>query len=70
MGLNRLEVLQSSLYVMDELCDTLPREPRALMVSPFMRSILDHARESNINYTSERRLRLLTVFLDELVETP
>ena len=70
VGLNRREVLQSSLYVVGELCETLPREPRALMVSPFMRSVLDHARESNINYKSERHLRLLTVFLDELAETP
>ena len=70
LGLNRREVLQSSLYVADELCDTLPTKPLALMVSPFMRSVLDHARESALDYKSQRHLRLLRVFLDELAETP
>ena len=70
LGLNRLEVLQSSLYVAGELCGTLPRMPQALMVSPFMRSVLDHARESTLDYKCQRHLRLLTVFLDELAETP
>lgn len=68
LGLNRREVLQSSLYVADELCGTLPTKPQALMVSPFMRSLLDHARESSLDYKSQRHLRLLTVFLDELAE--
>jgi len=40
------------------------------MVSPFMRSVLDHARESTLDYKSQRYLRLLTVFLDELMGTP
>jgi len=70
VGLNRREVLQSSLYVAGELCGALPAKPQALMVSPFMRSVLDHARESNLDYTSQRHLRLLTVLLDELTETP
>lgn len=70
LGLNRREVLQSSLYVAGELCGTLPPKPQALMVSPFMRSVLDHARESILDYKSQRYLRLLTVFLDELAEAP
>ncbi len=70
VGLNRREVLQSSLYVAGELCGTLPTKPQALMVSPFMRSVLDHARESNLTFKNPRYLRLLTVFLDELAETP
>lgn len=70
VGLNRRKVLQSSLYVTGVLCGTLPQETRALMVSPFMRSILDHARERSNNYKSERYLRLLTVFLDELAQAP
>jgi AraC-like DNA-binding protein len=70
LGLNRREVLQSSLYVAGELCGALPQTPQALMVSPFMRSVLDHVRESSLDYNCERHLRLLTVFLDELVETP
>jgi AraC-like DNA-binding protein len=70
LGLNRREVLQSSLYVANELCGALPRQPQALMVSPFMRSVLNHARESALNYADKRHLRLLTVFLDELTETP
>jgi len=70
VGLNRREVLQSSLYVANELCGTLPPSPQALMVSPFMRSVLDHARESVRDCKCPRHLRLLTVFLDELAETP
>lgn len=70
LGLNRLEVLQSSLYVTNDLCSRLPSEPLALLVSPFMRSLLEHARESTLDYTSQRHLRLLTVFLDELTEAP
>lgn len=70
LGLNRLEVLQSSLYVTKELCGRLPSDPVALLVSPFMRSLLEHARESTQNYTSQRYLRLLKVFLDELTEAP
>lgn len=70
MGLNRREVLQSSLYVANELCGALPPKPQALMVSPFMRSVLDHACESSLDYKCQRHLRLLTVFLDELAETP
>lgn len=62
VGLNRREVLQSSLYVAGELCGTLPAKPQALMVSPFMRSVLDHARESTLDYKSQRHLRLLTAF--------
>ncbi|MFP5213855.1 MAG: helix-turn-helix domain-containing protein [Acidobacteriota bacterium] len=69
VGLNRREVLQSSLYVANELCGTLPIKPQALMVSPFMRSVLDHASESGLDYRCQRHLRLLTVFLDELAET-
>lgn len=70
IGVNRREVLFSSIYVSKELCSALPTKPQALMVSPFMRSLLDHARESNLDYRSERYLRLLTVFLDELADTP
>ena len=70
VGLNRREVLQSSLYVAGELCGALPTKPQALMVSPFMRSVLDHSRESTLDHKSQRHLLLLTVFLDELAETP
>jgi AraC-type DNA-binding domain-containing proteins len=70
VGVSRREVLQSSLYVANELCDTLPPKPQVLMVSPFMRAVLDHARESPLDYTCERHLRLLTVFLDEMAVTP
>jgi len=70
VGVSRREVLQSSLYVEGKLCGNLPTKPQALVVSLFMRSVLDHARESCFDYMSERQLRLLTVFLDELTETP
>lgn len=70
VGVSRREVLQSSLYVAGELCGHLPTKPQVLVVSPFMRSVLDHARESALDYTSPRQLRLLTVFLDELAGTP
>ena len=70
VGLNRRAVLQTSLYVAGELCHRLPHKPQALMVTPFMRSLLDHTRESNLDFNSDRHLRLLTVLLDELMETP
>lgn len=69
VGVSRREVLQSSLYVAGELCGHLPKKPQALVVSPFMRSVLDHARENSLDYKSSRQLRLLTVFLDELAVT-
>lgn len=69
VGVSRREVLQSSLYVEAELCGNLPATPQALVVSPFMRSILDHARESSNDCMSARQLRLLAVFLDELAGT-
>lgn len=70
VGVSRREVLQSSLYVANALCGLLPSTPQALMVSSFMRSLLDRARESSLDYQSERYLRLLTVFLDELTDAP
>lgn len=70
VGLSRREVLQSSLYVSNELCRPLPDTPQALLVSPFMRSVLDHARESSGDFSSEKHLRILRVLLDELAETP
>lgn len=70
VGVSRREVLQSSLYVANELCSTLPQEPQALVVSPFMRAVLDHARRNALDYACERQLRLLSVFLDELAVTP
>lgn len=70
VGLNRREVLQSSLYVRNDLCRALPETPQALLVSPFMRSILDHARKTRDDFCSEKHQRLLRVLLDELAETP
>ena len=70
VGLNRREVLQSSMYVANELCGILPDVTQALLVSPFMRHVLDHAREDRGDFRSERHLRLLRVLLDELAETP
>lgn len=70
VGLARREVLQSSLYISNELCGALPETPQALLVSPFMRSALDHAREFTGDFRSEKHLRLLHVFLDELTEAP
>ena len=70
VGLNRREVLQSSLYVAVELCALLPDRPQALLVSPFIRSLLDRARDGTADFRSEKHLRLLRVLLDELAETP
>lgn len=70
VGVSRKEVLQSSLYVSNELSGVLPGMPQALLVSPFMRSILDHAREFSGDFRDEKHLRLLHVLLDELAETP
>jgi AraC-like DNA-binding protein len=69
-GLNHLEALQSSFYVSNELCSNMPSAPKALLVSPFMRSLLYHAREGARDFKNEKYLRLLYVLLDELEETP
>lgn len=69
VGLNRDEVLQSSFYVANELCGVLPSRPQALLVSPFIRSVLDHARAGG-DFRSDKHQRLLRVLLDELTETP
>lgn len=70
VGQNRRAVLQSSLYVSNHLCHSLPRESQALLVTPFMRAILDHAKDNVANYQSNKHQRLLRVLLDELTETP
>lgn len=70
VGLTRREVLQSSLYVANELCAVMPDTPQALLVSPFMRSVLDHAREYSGDFSNAKHLRLLRVLLDELSQTP
>ena len=70
VGTNRRELWQSSLYISNELCGVLPSKPRALLVSPFMRAVLDHARERTGDFRSEKHLRLLQILLDELAETP
>lgn len=70
VGLNRREVLQSSLYVSNELCLLLPDIPQALLVSPFIRSLLEHARNHSGDIQGEKHQRLLRVLLDELAETP
>lgn len=70
VGFNRREVLQASLYVAEELCSALPSHPQALLVSPFMRALLDRARDDTRDFRSEEHQRLLSVLLDELKETP
>jgi AraC-like DNA-binding protein len=70
VGFNRREVLQASLYVDRELCDALPPRPQALLVSPFMRALLERARNDTRNFHSAEHQRLLCTLLDELKETP
>ncbi|MBB5144390.1 AraC family transcriptional regulator [Desulfovibrio intestinalis] len=70
VGLNRKEVLQTSLYVSNELCGCLPDKSQALLVSPFIRSILEHAKDSFERFDSDSHQRLLRVLLDKLAETP
>lgn len=68
-GLNhRGDALQSSFYVANELCRYLSGEPQALLISPFMRAALCRLRDSGRDYSNEKHLRLLYVFLDELTE--
>lgn len=70
VGLNRREVLQASLYVAGELCHGLPPRPQALLVSPFMRALLNRARDDTRDVRSAEHQRLLRTLLDELKETP
>lgn len=70
-GHNHYEACHCSLYVTAELCESLPEEPCALLVSPLLRALLDHLRESPsaLPATAERQ-RLLQVVVDQLALAP
>lgn len=66
-GLNRHEACHCSLYVVAELCRSLPAAPCALSVSPFLRALLDHLRLNPPGLpNSAAEQRLLQVAVDQL----
>jgi len=70
IGFNRREVLQASLYVVDELCQGLPPWPQALLVTSFMRALLNQASTDARDFGSEEHQRLLRTLLGELKAAP
>ncbi len=70
VGFNRREVLQASLYVVDELCQGLPPWPQALLVTSFMRALLNQASTDARDFGSEEHQRLLRTLLGELKAAP
>lgn len=59
-----------AFYVSRELCAELPLEPLALLVTPFMRAILNYLREISATAGGEDRQRVLRVLLDQLKIAP
>lgn len=71
IGLNRQEVRHGSFYVAAELAEGLPKAPCALTISPLMRALLDHLRQSPPgNPVTPEEFRLMQVFADQLRVAP
>lgn len=65
-GLNRSAAAHCSLYVDERLCASLAAQPCALVVSPLLRSVLEHLRGHPERAGSDAHQRLLQVTVDEL----
>lgn len=71
VGMNKYESDHCSLYVAPANCAALPRTPCALMVSPLVRSALDHLRQHPPSQPpSEADARLMQVLVDQLTVAP
>ncbi|WP_019645859.1 AraC family transcriptional regulator [Novispirillum itersonii] len=66
-GLNRYEACHSSLYVSGAACARLPAVPCALEVSPLVRALLEHLRQTPPQVPDRPEdTRLLEVLVDQL----
>jgi AraC-like DNA-binding protein len=75
VGLNRLAAHHCSVYIAPQACLAMPNTPCAVTVSPLVRALLDHLRQSPpqpdlAQPANERELRLLQVLVDLLGEAP
>jgi len=70
LALNRQEAWHSSLYIVQPLCERLPKTACALTVTPLIRALLDELRAAppTLPQTPEDS-RLLYVLLDKLNQT-
>ena len=69
-GISKHAATHSSLYVSKPLCAAFPADAQALLISPFMRSILEYLRGIDCHPQDERYARVLLVFLDQLATAP
>ena len=75
VGLNRLAAHHCSVYISTQACSGLPRRDCALTVTPLVRALLDHLRQSPpqpdpLQPASESDVRLLQVLVDLLGQAP
>ena len=75
VGLNRLAAHHCSVYISAQACSGLPRQDCALTVTPLVRALLDHLRQSPpqpdpLQSASESDVRLLQVLVDLLGQAP
>lgn len=70
VGFNHAETVHCSVYISRELCSAMPAHTCAMMVSPLVRSMLDHLRAlppaGHDGSESPARARLLRVLVDLL----
>jgi AraC-like DNA-binding protein len=67
VAFNDQEMVHCSVYISRELCTRMPAMSCAVMVSPLVRAILEHLRETPPGEEGEaQRARLLRVLVDQL----
>lgn len=70
-GLNRHAAVHCSLYVDPSRCGGLPQETTALEVSPLLRAMLEHLRQSgDADHGAAKHLRFLEVVVDLIAAAP
>ncbi|HWU89772.1 MAG TPA: helix-turn-helix transcriptional regulator [Kofleriaceae bacterium] len=71
VGFNEQEAVHCSVYISRRLCSRMPKELCAVIVSPLLRSILDHLRDRTAGDDGPGvRDRLLRVLVDQLACCP
>ena len=71
VGLNRQESHHCSFYVSPTVSGVLPAQPCALVVSPLIRALLEHLRDTpTAAVPTPEENRLLQVLLDQLAQAP
>ena len=70
LGVSRKAAEHCSFYVDEKLSRLMPQEPRPLLVSPFIRAILQYLRGENRPAEDEECQRVLRVLFDQLKKAP